>query len=86
MCRLTHSELELCVDGIMNELNYHHCRLHHYNMEDVIYCLTNNRHIAFIGDSRIRQQFLNFVKVSRSKISYKKKLFNEEIWPFHFFN
>ena len=63
MCRLTDSELPLCVDGIMNGGNYHQCRLHHYNMKDVIYCLTNNRHIAFIGDSRIRQQFLSFIKV-----------------------
>ena len=42
------------------------CRLHRYTMQDALYCLTEMRpsvHIAFIGDSRVRQQFLSYMKV-----------------------
>ena len=48
------------------------CQLLHYNFENVVGCIdalnerhksAKNLHFAFIGDSRIRQQFFNFLKV-----------------------
>ena len=43
------------------------CRLHTYTMKDVLYCFSADRNgnisIAFVGDSRMRHQFLSFMKV-----------------------
>ena len=49
------------------------CRLHHYQLEDVVNCLDQLSylrakhqqpvHIAFVGESVLRYQFLNFLRV-----------------------
>ena len=53
----------------------HHCQLHLYSLSDVVTCinsmntihravsLRHQSHFVFIGDSRVRQQFFNFIKV-----------------------
>ena len=52
---------------------HRNCRLHHYGFDDVVRCadhLSNNRHqqtavhIAFIGESIIRNQFESFLRVN----------------------
>lgn len=83
-CRLLYYTTERIVSCLDSFRDHKHFDLPHQYLKNISKTQQNNLHFAFIGDSRIRQQFLNFVKVSRSKISYKKKLFNEEIWPFHF--
>ena len=43
------------------------CRLHDYKVNDVLYCLIDHKpslNIVFMGDSRTRQQFLNFIRVN----------------------
>lgn len=58
------------------------CRIQHYKAEQMVACLDalndlttktqNGRgelHFAFIGDSRTRQQFFNFVRVSKDKLA-----------------
>ena len=55
-----------------------YCRLNWYTIKDAVNCLTANRkgkrlHFAFIGDSRIRQQFLDFLKVSKNEFSKTKR-------------
>ena len=54
------------------------CRLNWYTIKDAVNCLTESKtakklHFAFIGDSRIRQQFLNFLKVSKNEFSKTKR-------------
>lgn len=54
------------IDTSMMILPKEPCFLHDYTVDDVLYCLTDHKpsmHIAFMGDSRIRQQFLSFLKV-----------------------
>jgi hypothetical protein len=49
------------------------CKLLHYSAENAVACLDalkkgstkNTLHFAFMGDSRIRQQFYNFVRVNK---------------------
>ena len=48
------------------------CRLHQYRSQDVVHCLdkmsssTNRKlHFVVLGDSRMRQQFFEFLSVSR---------------------
>ena len=58
--------------------NEKHCRLNWYTIKDAVNCLTEIKtakklHFAFIGDSRIRQQFLNFLKVSKNEFSKTKR-------------
>uniref|UniRef100_A0ACB8FVK8 N-acetylneuraminate 9-O-acetyltransferase n=1 Tax=Sphaerodactylus townsendi TaxID=933632 RepID=A0ACB8FVK8_9SAUR len=45
----------------------HSCMMHKYKPGDVKDCLAN-KHIAFIGDSRIRQLFYSFVKLINPQI------------------
>ena len=60
--------------GDFHNWNNKKCRLRQFSSRDVVSCLENlltnsSRpwiHFAFIGDSRIRQQFYNFLKVSSS--------------------
>ena len=57
--------------GDFNNWNNKKCALRHFTSRDVVSCLDNLHadssrpwiHIAFIGDSRIRQQFHNLLKV-----------------------
>ena len=71
--------LKLCVDDKSTDAANHHgynCRFHRYNKADSVRCFDylltpetslsaskRNLHFAFIGDSRIRQHFINFLKV-----------------------
>ena len=58
------------IENYWNDINK--CQLHHFTARDVVSCLEylydensggSWLHFAFIGDSRIRQQFFNFIKV-----------------------
>ena len=47
--------------------NANQCRLQSYRTQDVVQCFDNDGatrfHVAFIGDSRTRQQFFSLLKV-----------------------
>lgn len=63
-----------------------HCQLHLYSLSDVVTCinsinnvhragsLLHQSHFVFIGDSRARQQFFNFVKVIHYNLLHLKLL------------
>ena len=64
----TSTSAELLSDNkfVIRSKRKHQCRLHWYTVKDAVNCFTNKGkrlHFAFIGDSRIRQQCLNFLKV-----------------------
>ena len=62
------------------------CSLRHFNVRDVTSCIddlhTNSnlpwQHFAFIGDSRIRQQFFNLLKVFLAIIKLNTCQINED--------
>jgi hypothetical protein len=66
------------IENYWNEINK--CQLHHFTARDVVSCLEYLHdggswlHFAFIGDSRIRQQFFNFIKVKIYMIIYTHKV------------
>jgi hypothetical protein len=64
-CRLLHYTTErivACLDDLHDHLD-----LTNQNMPNIT-APHKSLHFVFMGDSRIRQQFFNFVKVSQSKI------------------
>ena len=62
--------------GDFHNWNNKKCRLRQFSSRDVVSCIDNLHvrssgpwlHFAFIGDSRIRQQFYNLLKVSSNDL------------------
>ena len=59
------------VDPVLGWDYTNRCRLHAYQLDDVVECfnvmghyIQHPLHLAFVGDSRTRQQFISFLKVS----------------------
>ncbi len=68
-----------------NIISYRKPQLRQYNMKDIVQCfdslyVRNSRrfHISFIGDSLIRNQFKNFIAVSRHYFWILKKCYSRK--------